>query len=170
MSEIHPFGNFVPKNTKYLFLGSFTGKVENASYDWFYSNKRNQFWQIVEKVYEVTLDTKIKKQDLFTTLKMAITDIILSCDRKSNSNLDMNLTDMVFNASAIVDIINGNKISSIFFSSRFAEKLFKKNFKEIINKHPHINLITLPSPSPRYAAMSKQEKINRYKVLLPRLR
>lgn len=169
MVEAHPFGTFTPKNTKYFFLGSFTGKVENSKYDWFYANGRNQFWQIMEEVYKIDLSTKAKKQELFTDLKMAITDIILSCERKASSNLDMNLTNMTFNIAAIEKAIRGNKLKAIYFSSRFAEKLFRKVFKEIILHFPNIQLITLPSPSPRYAAITKQEKVKRYQELLPKL-
>lgn len=169
MVETHPFEAFVPPSTEYLFLGSFTGKAEDISYDWFFSNKRNQFWSILNEVYGITLDTKTKKQKLFTRLRMAITDIILSCERKVNSNLDMNLNNMVFNTKAILKIIQENKIKSIYFSSRFAEKLFRKEFKKAIIQYPDIKLVTLPSPSPRYASMSKQEKIARYIELLPKL-
>jgi len=36
-------------------------------------------------------------------------------------------------------------------------------------QYQNIELITLPSPSPRYASMSKQEKVARYTELLPKL-
>lgn len=169
MIETHPFGIFCPKNAEYLFLGSFTGKVEKSSYDWFFANGRSQFWPIMEQVFGRDLSTKDKKQGLFIELRMAITDIILSCERKNNSNLDMNLVDMTFNTEAIIKVIEENKLKAIYFSSRFAEKLYRKVFKAIILQHPEIELITLPSPSPRYAAMSKVDKIKRYKELLPRM-
>ncbi len=44
MIEEHPFGDFIPQNTQYLLLGSFTGKITDNSYDWFYGTKRNLFW------------------------------------------------------------------------------------------------------------------------------
>ena len=169
MIEKHPFGTFVPINTEYLFLGSFTGKIEKPDYNWFFANGRNQFWPIMEKVYNLDLSTKDKRQALFTRLRMAIADIILSCERKSNSNLDMNLTNMVFNTEAIENVIKENNIKAIYFSSRFAEKLYRKSFKQLVFAFPEIQLITLPSPSPRYAAMTKAEKIERYKELLPKL-
>lgn len=167
MIETHPFGNFVPPNSRYLLLGSFTGKNVEG-YDWFFANKRNQFWPILQEVFGLDLSTKTAKQSLFTQLNMAIADIILSCERKSNSNLDINLTNIVLNTK-VEDILEKNKIAKIFFSSRFAEKLFKKHFKNIIIKLPDVELITLPSPSPRYAAISKTEKIARYKQLMPKL-
>ena len=72
----HPFGSFVPPKAKYLLLGSFTGKIEDRSYDWFYTNKRNQFWRILRAVYDEPLESRISKEDLFTRLNLAITDII----------------------------------------------------------------------------------------------
>ena len=169
MIETHPFGNFVPQNTQYLFLGSFTGRLVVEGYDWFFANKRNQFWPILEEVYSIKLPTKKEKQELFIRLGMAITDIILSCERKANNNLDMNLTNIVYNTQAITDIFQKNKIETVFFSSRFTEKLFKRQFKGIISKHSEVELITLPSPSPRYARISKAEKVLKYKELLPKL-
>lgn len=170
MIETHPFGNFVPPNARYLFLGSFTGKLAvEDNYNWFFSTKRNQFWPILKEVYKVKLDTKLEKQKLFQLLRMAITDIILSCERRANNNSDMNLINIIYNTPAITSIIQKNKVKTIFFSSRFAEHLFKKQFKSIMHQYPEIELITLPSPSPRYAAMSKDEKIERYKQLLPKI-
>ncbi|KKQ24711.1 MAG: hypothetical protein US62_C0037G0005 [Candidatus Woesebacteria bacterium GW2011_GWA1_37_8] len=168
MSETHPFGFFIPKNTKYLFLGSFPGKREYG-YEWFFANKRNQFWSILENVYETELRTKEEQQEVFTKLRMAISDIILECDRKANNNSDTNLKGLKINSEAITNVIINYKIEAVYFSSRFAEKLFRRYFKELISKFPKIKLVTLPSPSPRYAIINKSEKINIYKKLLPKL-
>lgn len=172
MIEMHPFGNFVPNNIQYLILGSFTGKrseedIKNG-YDWFYGTKRNLFWPIMEEVYGKQLKSKEEKQNLFAILGIGITDIILSCERRSNSNLDMNLINIVLNHE-VTKILKHNKIKKIFFSSKFVETLFRKHFKKLVLEYTETELITLPSPSPRYAAMSKIQKINRYKELLPKL-
>ena len=176
MIETHPFDDFVPPNAKYLLLGSFIGKEAirgtpnyDETYDWFYGTKRNQFWSILEEVYMVKFNNKLDKQELFTKLGIAITDIIYQCERKAGNNLDTNLVNIVYNTDPIAEILDSNQIDKIFFSSRFVETKFKKVFKDIINHHPSIELITLPSPSPRYARMSKEQKIIRYKELLPEL-
>jgi len=165
--ETHPFGNFVPPNARYLFLGTFVVKITDPSYDWFFSSKRNQFWQIMDQVYGVELKNKKEKQELFSKLKMAITDIILTCERSQNTNADNNLINLVFNTRSINEIVKKNIIKKIFFSSRYAESLFRKNFRELIKQYPQIEFVTLPSSSPRYAAMSKSQKVIRYKKLLP---
>lgn len=78
MHEIHPFPDFVPPGIRYLILGSFIAKdgLTNPKYDWYYSNGRNQFWKIIEQVYDVALPDKASKQELFTRLKIGIADLI----------------------------------------------------------------------------------------------
>lgn len=168
MVEVHPFGDFVPKETKYLMLGSFVTKPPHR-YDWFYANGRNQFWPIMEEVYGLELRTKEEQQQLFSQLDMALADIILACERKHNSNLDVNLFNLIYNIKGITAIITKNKIKQIFFTSRYVETSFRRYFKDTLRLYPKIELICLPSPSPRYAVLSKQEKVRSYKKLLPKL-
>ena len=163
--ETHPFEPFIPPDIKYLIIGSFPGKgqteVGTNSDLWFYSAKRNTFWKILEAVYNTPLKTKKSKQDLFRKTNMGIADIILKAVRKDNTNSDTNLEIIELNDTAIKKIVELNSIITIFFTSKFVERLFKKIF-------PHLfNTIALPSPSPRFAKMSLAEKINIYKKYLP---
>jgi len=174
MIEKHVFGEFVPKNAKYLILGSFPVKQSvkgpnyDASYNFFYSIPRNQFWPILETIYKVELKTKKAKMKFLSKLSCAMADIILKCERTSGSNLDANLTNFQYNLKAIKKILNTHPIKKIYFTSRFVEKRFKQFFKDIIKVYPNVKLITLPSPSPRYVLISKKEKIKQYRKLLPK--
>lgn len=167
MLEAHPFEAFYPRNCEYLLLGTFVGKIDK-NYEWFYMSRRNQFWEIMGKVYGIDLKTKEKKQELLSNLKMAITDVIGVCERRENNNADTNLTRIKFNKKVINKIIRDNKLKIIYFSSQMARKLFEKEFKEIIKNYPKIKLVTLPSPSPRCARISQAEKVEIYKKLLPK--
>lgn len=172
-TETHSFGVFAPKKSRYLLLGSFPGKRSEEDimngYDWFYGTKRNQFWPIMEEAFGLPLKTKAQKQALFERLGMAITDIILSCERRAGSNLDANLINIIFNDEAIGEIFKDHPIEEVFFSSRFVETMFRRHFKAIMAEHPRVRYSTLPSPSPRYAAMTRGEKARRYRELLPKL-
>jgi hypoxanthine-DNA glycosylase len=174
--ETHPFDDFAPQEAQYLILGSFTGKQAtqgfpeyDPGYDWYYGTPRNQFWRILEAVYDHKLPDKQSKQALFTQEGIAITDIIHQCERKKGNNLDGNLTNIVYNVAGIANILDTHSIRKIFFTSRFVENQFKRAFKEMIDRHPEYELVTLPSPSPRYARMSLEQKIIKYKELLPML-
>lgn len=171
MIETHPLKPFVPNNSKYLLVGSFVSNniKTNVDYDWYYCSKRNQFWQIIELVYEVKLPTTELKQKLFQDLKLAVTDIIYQCERRDGNSLDNNLINIVFNIGVINSILEKNKIEIIYFSSRYVEKLFKKVFKNFEQNYENIDLITLPSPSPRYAKLNLKQKIEKYREALPKL-
>ena len=168
MIEIHPFGIFCPPKANYLLLGSFTAVKKDDSYDWFYGSKRNQFWPMIEEVYAVKLPDKKSRQNLFTKLSIAIADMIYQCERKDGNSLDSNLINFVFNMEGLNKLFGENPLQKVFFSSRFVEKQFRKNFEDLITKYPNIEFVTLPSPSPRYAAMSQTEKIKRYRKIFPK--
>lgn len=166
--EIHPFKTFTPKNMRYLILGSFTSKdaFSNPNYDWYYSNGRNQFWPLIEKVYNTNLPDKKTKMKLFTSLRIGIADMIYKCARTQDSSLDTVLKVKVLNPD--IPKLLQKKLHSVFFSSRFVENLFKRNFANLIKEYPKTKLVYLPSPSPRYARISMKEKVRRYKKLLPK--
>jgi len=176
MIETHPFEIFVPPNAKYLILGSFAGKeavkgtdYHDPKYDWYYGTKRNQFWPILENVYGVELRNRQAKQNLFFKLGIGIADIIYQCERGNGSNLDSNLINPIYNIKPITDVFDNYPIQNIFFTSRFVEKRFKQIFKTVISHYPSIFMITLPSPSPRFAQLSREGKIARYVELFPKL-
>lgn len=164
--ESHPFSPFVPDNATILILGSFPGReqtqMETDNDQWFYGAKRNQFWKIISSVYNTDLLCKEDKQQLFKKFGIGITDILLKVRRKNNSNLDDNLEIVEYNDKAIKTILDKSKIKSIFFTSKYVEKHFYKLFPDFKNAE------YLPSPSPRYARMTKADKVNYYKSKLPK--
>lgn len=163
--ETHPFKPYVPRNATVLIIGSFPGrdmtqKKSNHS-DWFYGTKRNQFWKIISGVYKIDLHNTADKKELFSKKGIAVADIILQARRNAINNSDINLEVIAYNDKAIKKILAHTAFQHIFFTSRFVEKHFFKIFPGTKNCE------CLPSPSPRYAGMSMQEKIAYYKKMLP---
>jgi len=168
-TEIHPFKDFIPVNIKYLILGSFTSKdaKKGVLYDWYYCNGRNQFWSIIEQVYNVSLPTTEEKKKLFNTLQIGITDIIRKCERIQFNSLDKSLRLIEFNPS--IPRIISEDIDTIYFTSRFVERLFHKAYSNNICEPKKMKFVCLPSPSPRYAMLSKMDKVQIYRNLLPEI-
>jgi hypoxanthine-DNA glycosylase len=162
--EIHPHIPFVPKNTTVLILGSFPGKdnsnVEGKD-EWFYASKRNQFWNIIRGVYNEQLISTQEKKAFFEKKGIALTDLFLKIKRKETNNSDSSLEILEDNSIAIKKILDKYRLKSVFFTSQFVEKEFRKLFPTVIMGE------CLPSPSPRYARMSLMEKIEFYKKKLP---
>ena len=46
--EIHPFAPFLPAGAEFLFLGTFPPKPEKWSMEFFYPNKINDMWRVME--------------------------------------------------------------------------------------------------------------------------
>ena len=101
--HIHPFEPFVSKNTKTLILGTFPGKdftdpnKENDKEDWYYGNKCNEFWELIEYALcckENSLKTIKEKKGLLEKHNIGITDIIKKAKRKEDNNSDKNLYDI----------------------------------------------------------------------------
>lgn len=166
--ETHPFEAYVPNNIKVLIIGSFPGReqAQNAIVDpndWFYGSKRNQFWTILSAVYNTKLVNKQDKQALFEAIGIGITDIFYQIIRQQNNNSDTNLQVIAYNVKPIQKVLSNYPNITIFFTSKFVEKQFRKCFPNTTYTE------CLPSPSPRYATMSLTDKINHYKVKLPKL-
>jgi len=164
--ETHPFKSFIPINATVLIIGSFPGRQitqKNLNKDdWFYGTERSQFWDIISRVYNVELKNAAEKKDLFNKKGIAIADIILKARRNAINNSDTNLEVIVYNGKALKKVLANTSFKSVFFTSRFVENRVLKIFTGTKNGE------CIPSPSPRYARMSKAEKIAYYKKKLPK--
>ena len=168
--EQHPFGAFLPPNVRYLVVGTFPGRqfsqrliAENeADLMAFSYGGRNQFWRIMEKIYGVELPTRASKQAIFEQNNIGMMDLIAACRRKKNSNLDTDLTDIIWNRPAFEHVFNTQSIDTVFCTGRGVEKIFKSWF-------PDVNCVALPSPSPLFAAMRFEDKLAFYKTVFPQL-
>jgi hypoxanthine-DNA glycosylase len=166
--EQHPFGSFIPQNVHYLVVGTFPGRqfsqrtaAENeADIHAFSYGGRNQFWRILEKIYGVELPTRDHKKQLFQDLNIGLLDVIQACRRKKPSNLDTDLTDIVWNTAEFERIFKENTIKNVFCTGKAVSQIFQKWY-------PEQACVALPSPSPLYAAMRFEEKLAFYKNVFP---
>lgn len=162
--ETHPHTPFIPDPLKVLLMGSFPGRPTTLSVDpdnqWFYSAKRNQFWKILEKVFGCQLPDQKTKSTLLSANGIGIADILLQIRRRKASNADQDLEIVAYNDKAVAAILTRYPEVRVCFTSRFVEKNFKALFPG------HSNSILLPSPSPRYAKLSLDQKAAVYKQIL----
>jgi len=157
MKQEHPFKPLIFKSSKTLILGSFPSlkSFENSFY---YSHPQNQFWKILSKISGYPANLRDQRVWLLKQCKLALWDIVASCKRENSA--DSNLEDITPND--IEALLNEYpNIEQIAFTSRLAQKIYKKYFS-----HLAVKTIYLPSPSPAYASMSLEQKIQKYKELL----
>lgn len=150
----HPLEPVVFTNSKTLILGSFPS-LKSFENKFYYSHKRNQFWTILSTVYDLPTNTKDEKIELLKIAKIALWDMVASCERTNSA--DSNLKNCIPND--IEEFLKGYlNIERIFFTGRTAEKLYIKHFR-----HLNVSTALLPSPSPAYATMKLEEKVERWK-------
>ena len=157
MKQEHPFKPLIFKSSKTLILGSFPSlkSFENSFY---YAHPQNQFWKILNLISGYPAMLKDQRIWLIKQCKLALWDMVQSCKRENSA--DSNLEDITPNDIEVF-LKEYPNIEQIAFTSRLAEKIYKKYFN-----HLDLKTIYLPSPSPAYASMSLEEKANKYKELL----
>ncbi len=154
----HPFDAIIDSNSKILVLGSFPS-IKSFEDNFYYAHPRNQFWPILEQLFDVSLENNSERRDFALQHGIALWDTYASLVREEGNSSDANLTDLKPNDFEAF-FTQYPKINHIFFTGRKAEQGYKKYFK-----HLTIPTTLLPSTSPAHAAMSFEEKLARYHVL-----
>ena len=154
---LHPIEPIAFEDSWMLILGSFPS-LKSFEDEFYYAHPKNQFWPILSEIYGKPTQTKEEKIELLRFAKLALWDVIASCERTNSA--DSNLKNAVPND--IEGLLKKyQNIEMVFFTGKTAEKLYKKHFL-----HFALPTALLPSPSPAYAAMGFEEKLEKWKELL----
>ncbi len=94
--------------------------------------------------------------------RIALWDVIGACQRSSSADSDLKECKPNDIPSLLRSYPN---IESILFTGKKAETLFEKEFKKQVD----LPRFLLPSPSPAYAAMKFEMKVERWREVLARL-
>ena len=154
----HPFDAIVDANSKILILGSFPS-IKSFDENFYYAHPRNQFWPIIEEIFEVTLESNEEKRCFALQKGIALWDTYGALRREEGNSSDSNLKDLEPNDFHAFFKTYPN-IKHIFFTGRKAMEGYKKHFSDI-----NIPTTLLPSTSPAYAAMKREIKKQHYQVI-----
>ena len=154
----HPFDAIVNQDSKILILGSFPS-LKSFEDNFYYAHPRNLFWPILETIFEVKLPNNEAKKAFALERGIALWDTYGSLRREEGNSSDSNLKALTPNDfhRFFRDYPN---IMHIFFTGRKAMEGYKKAFSDI-----NIPATLLPSTSPAYAAMTREEKVKRYAIV-----
>lgn len=153
----HPIEPIVFDDSEMLILGSFPS-LKSFEHEFYYAHPKNQFWPIMSKIYGLPAETRDQKIKLLRSSKIALWDVIASCERENSS--DANLKNVAPND--IKSLLAAHPgIKRIFFTGGAAAKFYRKYFG-----HLEIQTAILPSPSPAYASMKFEEKLFAWKSII----
>jgi len=161
----HPFKPIIFNDSKILILGTFPS-IKSFKKNFYYSHPKNQFWDILSIIFNDKKPTTIQEKiDFLKKHKIALWDTICECKRKKGNSRDDNLE--VIKPCDIENLINQYpNIKKVAVTSRLAEKVIKKHFKNSPFSILNSKLIYLPSPSPLNARMNLKQKAKKWQELL----
>ena len=154
---IHPIPPLFDKNSRILILGSFPS-VKSREAGFFYGHPRNRFWKVVSSVFnEKTPETIPEKKDFLLRNKIAVWDVIQSCEITGSS--DASIKNVVPNDLRI--ILDKADILAIYVNGRTAEKYYKKYTEAVTGRQS----ICLPSTSPANASWGIDQLIEAWSCI-----
>jgi hypoxanthine-DNA glycosylase len=150
----HPFEPIVFDDTEILILGSFPS-IDSFDKAFYYAHPRNQFWPILSEITGYPVNNRDQKIWLLKQSRIGLWDMVKGCSRENS--LDSSLKAIEVND--IPSLLERTpSIRKLLFTGRKAQALFEKHFG-----HLQIERDYLPSPSPAFAGMSFEEKIQAYR-------
>ena len=138
-----------------LILGSLPGKrsLEEAQY---YAHRHNAFWRIMAELFGIEGDYANRCRQL-KAHRIAVWDVLASSVRPGSLDADIRLDSARANDFAGF-LSDHAQINRICFNGRKAEQMFRKLVvPTLVGAMPE--LVSLPSTSPAYAALSFDAKL-----------
>jgi hypoxanthine-DNA glycosylase len=157
--EHHPFKPIIFPDSKILILGSFPS-LKSFEEGFYYAHPRNQFWPLLAEVFGEDISSVEKKTALCKKHHLALWDSAKSLRRDNKNSSDQNLKEIEANDFKQL-LSEYPSIETVLFTGKKSEAIFNKAYKEL-----PVKKALLPSPSPAYAAMRFEEKLEVYKELL----
>lgn len=154
---VHPFKPIINEESEILVLGSFPSVVSRSN-DFYYGNKKNRFWRLLDLIYGTNLDllSNMEKKNKLLELHIAIYDVVYSCSIVGSS--DSLIEDVIY--SDINSLIRNTKIKKIYCNGKTAYNLFIKG-----NPNLKAMAVYLPSTSPANAAFSIDKLYSEWKII-----
>jgi hypoxanthine-DNA glycosylase len=141
-----------------LILGTFPS-VKSREQKFFYGHPQNRFWKVIAAICKEPLpETVAEKKELLLSHKIAVWDVISSCDIIGSS--DVSITNVIPND--LSPILEKADIRQIFCNGTKSYELYQKYMFPKINREA----IKLPSTSPANAAWSMERLIKEWKVIV----
>lgn len=156
------FKPVVAGNPKVLILGSMPGE-ESLFQHQYYAHSRNVFWEIMGRLF--SFDKDVDYRDRLKHLvdnRIALWDVIGECKRSGSLDSAIKTDTILINDFGAL-FAEYSTIEYVFFNGRMAEKEFRKRvLPNLINLSGDVIYDLLPSTSPAYASLGKEEKFEKW--------
>lgn len=153
---IHPLEPIYTEDSKVLILGSLPSQKSREE-SFYYANPKNRFWPVITKLFQENPLTKEEKIAFLKKHKLALWDVIHSCEIKGSSDASIRKVK----ANNIKSLLSKTKIKYIITIGQTAKKYYDK----LLLDQTQMEAIVLPSTSPANAKMKEDDFIEKYKII-----
>ncbi len=154
----HPIKPIYDEYSRVLMLGTMPSPASREA-GIPYAHPRNRFWPVLATLLDEPLPESVEgKRAMVLRHHIAIWDVIASCDIAGAS--DASIRNAVGND--FTPLLKTAPIKAIFTTGTKATQLYRKLCEPMVGRP----CIGLPSTSPAHAAMSFDQLLARYRVIL----
>ena len=155
---VHSFEPVYDKASEILILGTLPS-VKSRENNFYYGHKQNRFWKVLATLLkEPVPDTIEEKKAMLLARRIALWDVIQSCDIKGSSDSSIkNVTP-----TDLKQILDHCQIRQIYANGNKAGALYKKYQQPLTER----DILVLPSTSPANAAWSLDRLYEKWSEIL----
>ena len=155
---VHSFEPVYDKASEILILGTLPS-VKSRENNFYYGHKQNRFWKVLATLLkEPVPDTIEEKKAMLLAHRIALWDVIQSCDIKGSSDSSIKNVQ----PTDIGMILEKTDITRIYANGNKAGQLYKRYQFPVTG----IEAMVLPSTSPANAAWSLDRLCEAWRVIL----
>lgn len=155
---VHSFEPVYDKASEILILGTLPS-VKSRENNFYYGHKQNRFWKVLATLLkEPVPDTIEEKKAMLLAHRIALWDVIQSCDIKGSSDSSIKNVQ----PTDIGMILEKTNITRIYANGNKAGQLYKRYQFPVTG----IEATVLPSTSPANAAWSFDRLCETWRVIL----
>lgn len=155
---VHSFEPVYDKASEILILGTLPS-VKSRENNFYYGHKQNRFWKVLATLLkEPVPDTIEEKKAMLLAHRIALWDVIQSCDIKGSSDSSIKNVQ----PTDIGMILENTNITRIYANGNKAGQLYKRYQFPVTG----IEAMVLPSTSPANAAWSLERLCEAWQVIL----
>lgn len=155
---VHSFEPVYDKASEILILGTLPS-VKSRENNFYYGHKQNRFWKVLATLLkEPVPDTIEEKKAMLLAHRIALWDVIQSCDIKGSSDSSIKNVQ----PTDIGMILEKTNITRIYANGNKAGQLYKRYQFPVTG----IEAMVLPSTSPANAAWSLERLCETWHVIL----
>lgn len=154
----HPFDPIYDESSEILILGSLPS-VKSRENAFYYGHPQNRFWRVIAALLDAVAPSTVEeKRNLLLANRIALWDVIYSCDIRGSS--DSSIRNVV--PTDLQIILKSSKIRKIFANGKTAAALYRKYQLE----KTEIEITALPSTSPANAAWTPERLCEAWRIIL----